>query len=360
MSMNLTCCVDLLSFYFRFSSLLNIMNVRFFLSYVKPFAKWSMKLEEVPKVFDGSIDKFLLQNKSTSSKGTKGKGKVLGPTPDDIRLYCADAKISEDVVNQYIWDKRRYETTQTKISKFVEALWRFIFYSMFCVMGIKGLFYDPVTVSWISDTQMHWVNWPFLQPGDQLPFLLKFYYVTQLGCYIHQLYWTEVARKDAVEMIIHHCATILLISFSWLANFTRVGCSILLVHDLADIFLESGKCVSYASKAKGNEWLGSICDSLFATFAVTFGITRLYLYPNYLVLSLLVESPSSLNPTGETPWVGFWIFSALLTTLQILHIFWFYTIMKMVVQLFTTGIDGDVRSEDEDEAAEPKDTKKGK
>ena len=241
-----------------------------------------------------------------------------------------------------------------KIIKFVEALWRFIFYSIFCIIGIKGLFFNPSTVQWIGseggEGDYHWNGWPFLNENEVLDPFLKFYYIVQLGCYIHQLYWTEVTRKDAVEMIIHHCATILLIGFSWLANLTRIGCSILLVHDLADIFLESGKCFSYASKAKGNKWISSICDTLFAIFAVTFGVTRLYIYPKYLVGSLLFRSPIYLNVNDATPWSGYYIFGGLLCVLQVLHVFWFYLIMRMVVQLFTTGIDGDVRSEDDDDA----------
>jgi ceramide synthetase len=218
-------------------------------------------------------------------------------------------------------------------------------------------------VKWINNGEVYhmWKGWPFIEDAEQLSPLLRIYYVVELGCYLHQLYWTEVTRSDAVEMIIHHLATIMLISFSWLTNMMRIGTSILLVHDLADIFLESGKCVSYASKAKGRKWLSPVCDTLFAIFAATFGVTRLYLFPKYLVGSLLFESETYLNPTGDTPWAGYYIFSGLLITLQILHVFWFYLIMRMVYQLFTTGIDGDVRSDDEDEdEADKNDRKKTK
>ena len=48
----------------------------------------------------------------------------------------------------------------------------------------------------------------------------------------------DVKRKDFAQMFVHHCATILLLSFSWACNLTRVGTLVLIVHDVADIFLE--------------------------------------------------------------------------------------------------------------------------
>jgi ceramide synthetase len=336
-----------------------------------PFARFSMKLEEGKEVYDEKINRLLLKNKtpagwcgSKKSKKLKGKKAVnMGPSEEEVLAFCKEQKYTVKFVNDYLWERRRNEATQMKITKFVEALWRFIFYSIFCVMGIYGLFYNPNTVKWISngDTYNHWKGWPFIEDAEQLSPFLRIYYIIELGCYLHQLYWTEVTRSDAVEMIIHHLATIMLIGFSWLANFTRIGTSILLVHDLADIFLESGKCVSYASKAKGQKWLSGVCDTLFAVFAVTFGVTRLYFYPKYLVSSLLFESTITFDATGDTPWAGYYIFGGLLVTLQVLHIFWFYLIMRMVYQLFTTGIDGDVRSDDEDEPeADKNDRKKTK
>jgi hypothetical protein len=53
-----------------------------------------------------------------------------------------------------------------------------------------------------------------------------------------------------------------------------------------------------------------------------------------------------------TNWAGFWVFSGLLVVLQLLHIFWFYLIAKMLWQLFSTGVDKDVRSDDDDDVDE--------
>ncbi len=68
------------------------------------------------------------------------------------------------------------------------------------------------------------------------------------GVYIHQLWWTEISRKDFKEMTIHHIATLLLLSLSYVTSFTRIGSTIILVHDLADIFLETAKIFVYLKK----------------------------------------------------------------------------------------------------------------
>ena len=79
------------------------------------------------------------------------------------------------------------------------------------------------------------------------------YYQIELGCYIHQLLWTEASRSDALEMVLHHLITICLLVLSYLTNFTRVGASILFIHDLADIFLETAKVLNYTSQAPGHQ-----------------------------------------------------------------------------------------------------------
>ena len=44
--------------------------------------------------------------------------------------------------------------------------------------------------------------------------------------------------QDFVANVIHHIATVILISFSYLCNFTRIGAMVMVIHDISDIFLE--------------------------------------------------------------------------------------------------------------------------
>lgn len=47
--------------------------------------------------------------------------------------------------------------------------------------------------------------------------------------------------QDFKEQIIHHIATITLISFSWLVNYIRAGTLIMIVHDASDYLMEVRK-----------------------------------------------------------------------------------------------------------------------
>ncbi len=44
--------------------------------------------------------------------------------------------------------------------------------------------------------------------------------------------------QDFKEQVIHHIATLTLLSFSWISNYIRIGTLVMVVHDSADILLE--------------------------------------------------------------------------------------------------------------------------
>ena len=238
---------------------------------------------------------------------------------------------------------RRNRAIDLKVAKFVEATWRFMFYFCFCLVGYFVLFI-PETASWVLDTKDLWSNWPFhpISPA------IHFYYQIELGAYLHQLTWTEINRSDALEMMIHHVVTIILLSFSFLTNFTRIGTSILFVHDSADIFLEMGKIFNYIQRCRRAKWAGFITDGFFATFTITFFVTRLYIYPMYLVYGLVIGAKNHFGT-----WPGYYFYACLLVVLQVLHIFWFYLILRVLYRLVLTGqVEKDSRSDDEDDIAE--------
>ena len=61
-------------------------------------------------------------------------------------------------------------------------------------------------------------------------------------------------------MMVHHVATIVLMYFSWVLNFVRVGSLVLIVHDAADSWLSvrhTGKDNSHRSRTLVIKLLGT-------------------------------------------------------------------------------------------------------
>jgi len=257
---------------FSYAIMLSLLRYILHFLLFKPLALRSMKIKEIKFVSNPNIDRSLPSKATAYSR-------------DAILEYCKLSGMEDTDVNDYLWNRKRHISTQKKVVKYVEAFWRAIFYITFSVMGYYALFV-PETAIWITDTKHNWIDWPLhtLTPS------LNLYYQIELGCYIHQLFWTEVTRSDALEMIAHHLVTISLLVLSYLTNFTRIGAYILFIHDLADIFLETAKVFNYSSKPIGHRWMkDTLVDGTFAVFAITFFVTRLIIYPRYVLYSVIFE-----------------------------------------------------------------------
>jgi len=278
--------------------------------------------------------------KSIESSSVVRKARSSYISQAGVNSISAVTGLTNIEINNYLHNRKRFHANTKKIIKFEEAVWRFLIYVAMVFLGAYALFY-PEPVAWVKDTKDMWSNWPY----DSVKPIILFYYIVELGLYIHFLIYTEVQRSDTIEMIIHHVLTILLIIFSHIAHWSKIGSLFLILHDTSDVFLESAKIFNYISKVKGRGWASPVCDILFAIFAITFFITRLMLYPRLVLWAAFIEGPMFLS--AQFP--GYIFFLSLATGLQALHIFWFYLIARMIYKLFTSGIEKDIRSDDEDD-----------
>lgn len=55
--------------------------------------------------------------------------------------------------------------------------------------------------------------------------------------------------QDFKEQVIHHTATLTLLSFSWISNYIRIGTLVMAVHDCSDILLEVSVFTSVHAQA---------------------------------------------------------------------------------------------------------------
>ncbi|KAM3918071.1 ceramide synthase 2 [Leptodactylus fuscus] len=233
------------------------------------------------------------------------------------------------------WFRRRRNQDRPSLQKkFREASWRFIYYLVAFIAGVAVLVDKP----WFNDLREVWKDFP---KQTMLP-CQYWYYMISLGFYWSLLFRVafDVKRKDFKEQIIHHVATIILISFSWCANYIRVGTLVLVIHDSSDFFLESAKMFNYAG------WKET-CNNLFIVFAFVFIITRIILFPFWILHCTWVYPVQTY-----APFFGYYFFNAMLWVLQCLHLFWAYLILGMAHKFLTGKLEQDERS-DKDETDIP-------
>ncbi|GAA6104088.1 ceramide synthase 4a [Tachysurus ichikawai] len=233
---------------------------------------------------------------------------------------------------------RRNQDKPSNTKKFCEASWRFIFYLIAFTAGLAVL----IDTAWFWDHREFWRGYP-KQPVAKSHY---WYYILELSFYWSLLLCisVDVKRKDFKEQIIHHIATISLISFSYCLNYIRIGTVVMLLHDSSDFLLESAKMFNYAGWKK-------TCDSLFVAFAAVFLGTRLFVFPCRVLYSTFVESLDFFKP-----FPAYYLLNGLLFVLQALHIFWANLILRMLYKFIFLGkVERDERSDESDVEVEGED-----
>lgn len=179
-----------------------------------------------------------------------------------------------------------------------------------------------------------------------VPFKVTLFYLIEIGFYIQAipfLMFVEVRRKDWMESFAHHVVTLGLMYYSWYSNFTRPGVVLMLLHDISDIFLEAAKLARYADKE-------NLALYLFLSFALSWVILRVFLYPYMIVLRVLVDPvvyiaiPYNINPQPHYSILGTMLF-----LLYFLHVYWTYLIAKVIHKQLSKGRVDDVREDDSDD-----------
>ncbi|XP_072284364.1 ceramide synthase 2 [Pyxicephalus adspersus] len=255
------------------------------------------------------------------------------PKQNDLENLSKASKFTVRQVERW-FRRRRNQDRPSLQKKFREASWRFTFYLIAFIAGMAVLVDKP----WFYDLREVWRGFP---KQTMLP-SQYWYYMIELGFYWSLLFRVafDVKRKDFKEQIIHHVATIILISFSWCANYIRVGTLVMAIHDSSDFFLESAKMFNYAG------WKET-CNNIFVVFALVFIITRIIIFP-FWILHCTWVYPLEIYPA----FFGFYFFNVMLWVLQCLHIFWAYLILGMAHKFLTGKLEQDARS-DKDETDIP-------
>ncbi|XP_066541589.1 ceramide synthase 2 isoform X2 [Hoplias malabaricus] len=252
------------------------------------------------------------------------------PSQADVRGLSKKVSWTERQVENW-FRRRRNQERPGVLKKFREASWRFVFYLCAFLGGLLALHDKP----WFYDLREVWVGFPKQSLLDSQ----YWYYMIEMSFYSSLLFSVavDIKRKDFKEQLLHHWATLTLLSFSWCANYIRIGTLVMLIHDAADVVLESGKMFNYAKWERTS-------NCMFVLFTLVFMVTRLVIFPFWLIHCTWVYPLEQFQP-----FFGYYFFNVMLVVLQLLHIFWASLILRMVKKFLFGEMKGDERSDEEEE-----------
>nr|UEK51526.1 ceramide synthase 6 [Parasacculina yatsui] len=248
-------------------------------------------------------------------------------THKQISQFAEELQMTERQVDRWL-RLRKLQDSPDKLTRFTETGWQFSYYLFIFCFGLKVMW----NKSWFWDIRYCFYDLPF-HPVDND---VWWYYMLSLAFYWSMLFrhFFDVKHKDFWEMFIHHVVTVGLLTLSWSCNFTRIGTLVLLVHDVSDIFLLGAKMLKYAS-------LQTLCDITFAVFVVIWIVTRLVIFPFWIVYSTSYDATFIVRM-----FPAYYVFNGLLICLLVLHCIWTYYIMLVAYRALLAGqMSGDSRSD---------------
>jgi len=145
--------------------------------------------------------------------------------------------------------------------------------------------------------------------------------------------WSPTCRGDFREMAIHHIITNMLVIGSSHLRFTRIGSMVFLVHDISDVTVDLSKLANFV------KWkLGTVI--FFVSMVIFWAVTRLGILPFVIFKSILIESHmltlyGVMNPLMFRAY--HFVFTTLVGSIILLHIFWFFIIIRIGWRLWSKG-----------------------
>lgn len=231
------------------------------------------------------------------------------------------------------------ESSRAKIEKCMESMWKLTYYGTAELCILKAINQE----TWFRSTEDYFKGWP----NQELTLPVKLYYMCQCGFYLYSIgalvKW-ETRRKDFSVMMSHHIITVILISFSYITRFFRIGSVVLALHDASDVFMEAAKVFKYSENELG-------ASVFFGFFAISWLVTRLIFFPFWVIHASSYHLAKVLRLSEAYHMSLYYVFNTMLLTLLVFHIYWWILICFMIMrQLKNRGQVGeDIRSDSEDD-----------
>jgi len=255
------------------------------------------------------------------------------PTTADAIIISVSA-IFLTIVRKVVQDKFTKYATSCGVEdadtahKFSESAWKTCWYIFSLTLGLLLL----STRDWFPVTIHGWEGYPFERPDA----FFQYYYMFELGFYVHSLivhFFFEIRRSDFWLLFVHHVVTAGLIYFSYLLSYYKLGVLVLVLHDVSDIPLEAAKAASAMKK-------DDFATGCFIVLIVSWVITRLTILPFRVIYSSMFES---IMIVPKDVIAFYYPFNIGICSLQVMHFYWFFLIVKIAWKRLRTSKLSDVR-----------------
>ncbi|CEG39899.1 longevity-assurance family protein [Plasmopara halstedii] len=224
-----------------------------------------------------------------------------------------------------------------RVHRFSAVLFKLIYFVVISIVGFKVMQHEPwfpATLGGDGDVAV-----TFHIQSEAPSSALKYYFMVQLGYHLHSLLFMvcfSPIRNDFIEMLLHHLATILLISGSYVTNYTAFGALVVYTHDLGDI-------TGYGIKSIVDTGRTSLVVAMYMVLLISWAYTRLYVFPCHLIYTLKMEL---LHPSGKESFA--YPMFAMLCMLLVLHVYWYFLFLVMGYALVKEGVAEDIQQKVED------------
>jgi TLC domain len=224
------------------------------------------------------------------------------------------------------------EGIEIRAGKASESAWKTLFYAPIYVICVFSVWHTP----WWANTRLAFVGWPYMPISP----LLKVFFLGELAFYVHSTFahfTIEAVRSDFVAMAVHHILTTALIALAFFCNYHRTAGILLILFDIGDALLESGKVLLYAGWEKTSTVMIGVLIAIWWWMRVLFWAFK-------LGRTSLVHSVSVI---GADVMPGHAWGNLFLFTLWLLNIWWGFLITRIAVKKVMGGTLVDTREKKE-------------
>ncbi|CCH62689.1 hypothetical protein TBLA_0I00240 [Henningerozyma blattae CBS 6284] len=232
-------------------------------------------------------------------------------------------------------------TSEHRRKRMMEQVYSIIYYGFSGPFGLYIMYHSDL---WLFETKTMYRTYPDLTNTG----LYKIFYLGQASFWAQQacvlVLQLEKPRKDHKELVFHHIVTLLLIWSSYVFHFTKMGLAVYITMDVSDFFLALSKTLNYLDS--------SLTVPMFLVFASSWVYLRHYVNIKILwsvLTQFRTEGNYILNYATQQYkcWISLPIVFVLISALQLVNLYWFFLILKIVYNVTYKGIVKDARSDEE-------------